>query len=396
MPEFNTKKCVDYNSFVKDLNVINSEIKFNWSDADIDKVDNWIRRNWAYLRKGDSEENQDLKDFEIRLQRLARHDPTAKRIHETFTKCLTETSYFDLVPPDSLHPPLTNTSYFEIVPADILWHTVNFLGSTGRRILYDSHISEKTDAMIKKTMVMDLNKGLHVESLELSYEALKSFLEKHKESIKQLNLSKLAKNKAVELALIGSNLKALNLHDCALDLEALNKILNAKILSSVQTLNLSLNRFGANGIRALAASETINQVQDLNLSYNNFQESGARALAESKNLTQVQSLDLSGNLIGDEEARALAESKNFTQVQNLKLYFNQIRDKGARALAESKNFPRVQSLNLSHNKIGDEGARAFTAPQIIKQIQLLILSDNDLSEEEKAKIKNQFKEKVNV
>ena len=136
MPEINTDKCVDYNSFLNELNNIDLKMKTNDLSADVEKVDQWIKNNWAHLQKGKSEHSEQIRDFETRLQRLANHnDVNAQRILKTFASCL------------------KNTSYFEIAPQDILTHTAGFLPPEAKEALLNSNISPATTSRIESALV---------------------------------------------------------------------------------------------------------------------------------------------------------------------------------------------------------------------------------------------------
>lgn len=405
MPEINTVKCVDYPSFIQELNTIHSEIQSGESTIDADKVNNWINNNWNYLRQGHSEKNQDLKGLETRLRTLAEHDTAAKRILATFTQCVAE------------------ASYFEIAPQAILTHTTAFMDQADRSCLYKSHISENTDLMVETVFVNELNKGLPLNKLDLPDEAIESFLKRHSESIKHLNLSYLSKDQAVKFAPLCPNLIELHLNGCSLDSEALCKILNAQKFSFLQTLNLAKNGFGERGARVIAESKNFKQVQHLNLTNNKIGEAGARALAESKTLRQLRHLnlcnnglgkngaialarsailekvlhlDLSSNNLEAEGASALAASEYLKQVLHLDLSCNNLRAEGAIALAASEYLKQVQRLDLAFNVIGDEGARALVASEYLRHVLYLNLSHNFLLEEAKAKVLNKFKEAARV
>jgi hypothetical protein len=362
MLEFNTNKCADYNSFIIELNALDSLIQSSDSSTDTDKIKEWIKNNWSYLQKGSTEASKELRDFQAHLQTIAQNDThsAAKRILETFTNCL------------------TNRSFFEIAPQDILSHTFPFLSESDRVALIQSNISPKTNSMVENALIEEINRGVPVKDLGLQDETLNPFIEKHKELIEHLNVEGLPKYKAVAFALFCPNLIRLILARYSIHLQSLQKILNRAKPNQLKHLDLSFNNIEDDGVRALAESPNLRNLEYLNLTCCFILVDGARALAASKNFELVLHLNLSNNNIKDDGARALAASKNFKLLQSLNLSANHIGVDGARALAESENFKRVQHLDLSNNNIKGDGARALAASKNFELVQHLDLTGNKI------------------
>jgi len=72
-------------------------------------------------------------------------------------------------------------------------------------------------------------------------------------------------------------------------------------------------------------------------------------------LTSLQTLTLSHNRIGDDGVVALTRGlKNLTSLKELDLNFNEIGDMGAARLAEETKHLNSLKLSLWRNKISDE------------------------------------------
>ncbi|MEM9008097.1 MAG: COR domain-containing protein [Cyanobacteria bacterium P01_F01_bin.86] len=145
----------------------------------------------------------------------------------------------------------------------------------------------------------------------------------------------------------------------------------AKGLNQLTSLNLFENQVGVDGARAIA--ENLEQLTSLNLSRNLVGADGTRAIAE--NLRQLTSLNLSRNLVNANSARTIAE--NLRKLTSLDLSRNLIGADSARAIAE--NLRQLTSLNLCNNAVGDDGARAIA--ENLRQLTSLNLNNNDVSDE---------------
>jgi uncharacterized protein (TIGR02996 family) len=110
------------------------------------------------------------------------------------------------------------------------------------------------------------------------------------------------------------------------------------LLARLDTLDLSFNYLGSDGVRALVASEHLTRLAALDLSTNRVGDRGLRALAASPLLGRLRRLDLSHNDFDPEGACALAAALG--------------------ALAARGTPPRLQALDLRDNAVGEAGRRA--------------------------------------
>ena len=184
-----------------------------------------------------------------------------------------------------------------------------------------------------------------------------------------------------------SNLTSLSLWDNDIGAEGARAL---GTLSNLTSLDLNLNDIGSEGLRALA---NLSNLTSLQLAGNKIGAEGARALANLSNLTSLQ---LAGNKIGAEGAWALANLSNLTSLAlggnnigadgaraiatlsnltSLSLWDNNIGSEGARALATLSN---LTSLDLRENRIGDAGMRALGT---LSNLTSLDLSDNNIEAE---------------
>ena len=134
-------------------------------------------------------------------------------------------------------------------------------------------------------------------------------------------------------------------------------------LPHLRCLNLSINRFGADGMQAM------------------FQRLGPCSLP------QLSSLDLTGNAFGSAGAIAFADALlrgALPKLEIIKLGRNEIGYRGTVALAPAlQKLAALKELYLYSNSIGDEGVRALLenlGPERLADLRKLQLERNRISE----------------
>ena len=136
-----------------------------------------------------------------------------------------------------------------------------------------------------------------------------------------------------------------------------------KHLTSLETLNLSGNRIGYDGIVALTdCIKSLTSLKELDLFDNEIGGGSAAKLVEGiKYLTSLETLNLGRNKIGKDGAVALTGGiKNLTSLKELVLENSAIGDKGAAKLVQGiKHLNSLETLNLARNEIGYDGVVAL-------------------------------------
>ncbi|KOO29595.1 hypothetical protein Ctob_007328, partial [Chrysochromulina tobinii] len=135
-----------------------------------------------------------------------------------------------------------------------------------------------------------------------------------------------------------------------------------KFMAVLTTLNLDLNKIGAEGAIAIAKALKVNAVLTiLLLGDNKIGDEGAIAIAKALKVNAVlTTLRLDGNRIGAEGAKAIAEALKVNAVlTKLSLWNNNIGNDGAKAIAEALKVNAVLTkLDIRANNMGDAGGKA--------------------------------------
>ena len=169
----------------------------------------------------------------------------------------------------------------------------------------------------------------------------------------RMNTSFAAVGESTELLWYGQSLTVAHL-------ATLGSLLSTNALPMLEVLNLSINRFGAEGMQTL------------------FKELGHGSLP------RLLTLDLTGNALGSAGAAALAATLRrgaLPKLQVLKLGRNDIGDQGLVALAPPlRRLPALREVYLYSNKIGGVGVEALLAnlgdQEQLRQLQTLNLERN--------------------
>ena len=142
-------------------------------------------------------------------------------------------------------------------------------------------------------------------------------------------------------------------------------------------------------LRMLIQTNALPRLELLNLSINRFGAEGMQALCQEPchwSLPRLRALDLTGNVIGAAGAAALAAVLALgalPQLESVKLGRNQIGDQGLVALAPSlRGLPALEELQLHSNGIGDAGVELLVAhlgEAQLKQLRTLNLTGNPIN-----------------
>ena len=144
----------------------------------------------------------------------------------------------------------------------------------------------------------------------------------------------------------------------AAHLGTLGMLMRTNALPRLEVLNLSINRFGAEGMRPL------------------FEELGHGSLP------RLRTLDLTGNALGAAGAATLAAALHrgaLPKLTVLKLGRNDIGDEGLAALGpQLRRLPALREVYLHSNQIGDQAVD--TLADLSRQLQTLNLERNRISD----------------
>lgn len=157
-----------------------------------------------------------------------------------------------------------------------------------------------------------------------------------------------------------SRLLALGLGALSIDDDALADLLTVLGSADLRRLDLSDNGLDVGAGAVLAASTALARLESLDLSGNRLGADGVAALTAVVS-GDLRSLSLAGNALDDEALHALVESPRCAKLTTLRLENNTFTHLGARGLAESPHVGALGHLDLSGTGIGDRGAIALAA-----------------------------------
>jgi hypothetical protein len=149
-------------------------------------------------------------------------------------------------------------------------------------------------------------------------------------------------------------IQAITIRDQQITARGVQAIMTASATSGLDSLHLSGNPLGDDGLRALAESPRLAQIQTLQLQRVGATPAGIAALAASPHL-KAKNLALGWQSVGDAGAKALVAA---TQVAHLRLESAEVGTEGAVALIEGGRF---ESLSLIKNPVHLEGLSAVSA-----------------------------------
>ena len=154
-------------------------------------------------------------------------------------------------------------------------------------------------------------------------------------------------------------------------LTTLGMLLSTNALPRLEVLNLSVNRFGPEGMKTVFEElgyGSLPRLLTLDLTGNALGSAGAAALATvlcRGALPKLEVLKLGRNDIGDQGLCALApQLRRLQALKELYLYSNKIGDEGVAALLANlgqAQLQQLQTLNLERNLINDAGCTSLIA-----------------------------------
>ena len=183
-------------------------------------------------------------------------------------------------------------------------------------------------------------------------------------------ISALSKNK------IWKSLLTLDLENTSISADGVAVLCSNITWSELRTLNLARNSVGDKGIANLSETKLWTQLEVLNLQSNSISAEGAVVLGSSKTWRNLDTLNLSNNPIGDRGATGLSNNRNWPKIKQLDLHDSLIRWQGAADLAKNTVWIKLLTLNLGNNWLGPEGATELAKNSSWKKLQTLNLENN--------------------
>jgi len=147
----------------------------------------------------------------------------------------------------------------------------------------------------------------------------------------------------------------------------------------LKNLNLSCNDLSSNCIQILSESILLEGLVCLDLSDNTLCEDSCKALGKSPALENLEVLYLTDNALEDHELDLLISSPSLKGLKELKLDDNLLTYKGIKALVESDLLEGIRYLDLADNHIDSEGAEILANSPKLKELMFLDLSGNSVS-----------------
>lgn len=193
---------------------------------------------------------------------------------------------------------------------------------------------------------------------------------------------------------------ALSFSDVYLEASQLSHLISAE-LSSVETLDLSDTYLGDEGVDVLAQAKTLSSLRSLDLSIPGFEYTKTRSstddrvpleltreqmqaraltcramesLAQWPQLKALRALSLNGNLIGDRGLEALLSSAFMPALTSLQLHHNGITHAGVEVLVNTSQLSMLEFLSVDGD-IGALGVEALLHSSTLKSLAQLVLID---------------------
>ncbi len=137
--------------------------------------------------------------------------------------------------------------------------------------------------------------------------------------------------------------------------------LQAAPLTFLNSLSVSRNPLGDEGLRVIATGSRFESVESLALAETGVTAVGAGVVIGPDSVYGLSSLDLSRNPLGDEGVEALAASPYGSYLRSLYLDGVGATDRGARALASSPHLADLGYLQFRGNDLTEAGIAALRA-----------------------------------
>lgn len=156
---------------------------------------------------------------------------------------------------------------------------------------------------------------------------------------------------------------------------ALGSLLVSPVMAGVETLDLTENRLGVEGVRELAAAQPP-ALRALRLMRTRPGDGGVGVLAASGLLIGLRLLSLAGNNLAAIAAKTLAGAPAAAGLRVLDLTANRLGDDGAVSLARCEHLGELLALDLAENGVGDAGAVALAQSPHLGGLLALDLRSN--------------------
>jgi len=142
------------------------------------------------------------------------------------------------------------------------------------------------------------------------------------------------------------------------------------VLSERSVLSLpSHASIGEPALLEIVDHPEVGPIEDVTVVRSQITARGVRGIMAGKNTSGLQSLHLTGNPLGEEGLRALAESPRLAQLKSLVIQDVGATAAGVQALAASPHF-RVGSVAMGFQAIGDAGAEALAGATMVNSLRL--------------------------
>lgn len=182
-----------------------------------------------------------------------------------------------------------------------------------------------------------------------------------------------------------AHVRALKLHNCPLDEDAVLQLLACPHLSGLASLSLAGSSVGNTALRALAATSSMANLRSLTI---HGDTRGGRldpaswdALGRSPYVTRLKTLDLAGARMGEDGARALFASPNLAELRRLNLGNCAIGARGLDGLGDGERLRSLERLHVNSNHLGDEGVGYLAAARRMDRLRVLSLDSNLIGNE---------------
>jgi uncharacterized protein (TIGR02996 family) len=156
----------------------------------------------------------------------------------------------------------------------------------------------------------------------------------------------------------------------------LQRLLSSPYLDQLQSLDLSMNNLGNEGMRLVSHCAGLVNLVELGLSGTGLR--GGTWIRGFRRMPRLVTLRLGSNLIGDAAVQTLARSASVKSLHRLDLSHCVFGSDGAAALAGSKHLTHLTELDLSANRIGDAGAESLANSALLNGLEVLLLRDADI------------------
>lgn len=176
------------------------------------------------------------------------------------------------------------------------------------------------------------------------------------------------------------NLQKLYLLGNAIRKDGICEIVQNKVWSNLEVLNIAHTKIGEEGALALSKA-TWNDLKVLNLTLTSIQDQGGAAIGSNNTWENLEYLYLGSNRLSKDSASAIANNTTWRKLKELDLSNNSIDDEGGAAISKNTTWEMLTELNLASNKLGTKSALAISNNQVWNNLKRLDLSENPIGKE---------------